>query len=339
MNTNTSINEHSHKFEQALQRYVDAYMSERNPDKIQELLAEQFCGFGTGEDEYFTDISGGMAIFKRDIASAPNPLICTLHKKSLQQINEYHAIATLIFDLKTEIMGQEIKLNKLRLMVVFNEIEGAIKISGMHISFPSIVHDKDESYPLKELEDRMRVLQKMVEAETKTLKEAYTELSHIINFDKLTGLYSRNYMDDFMESTFQQFQRFGRVYTLMMIDIDDFKYVNDTYGHHAGDEVLQIAAKTIQGTIRNTDKACRWGGDEMIVILPETSIEEAKDVATRIMTAIEKVPCPTKEGVTASIGISSVRPEDACSNDALKRVDQAMYQAKKSGKNQMILLS
>ena len=337
MRINTSVDDHSKRFEHALECYLEVYMKERNPEKIQELLAEQFSGFGTGEDEYFTDITGGMNIFKRDIETAPNPLICTVHKKSLQQIKDDHAIATVIFDLKAEILGQEIRLNKLRLMVSFIEIQGEIKISGMHISFPSIVHGKDESYPLKELEDRMQVIGKMVEEETKTLKEAYKELSQIINMDKLTGLYSRNYMDEMMEDIFEQFRRFGRIYSLIIIDIDDFKYVNDNYGHHIGDEVLKITAKTVQEMIRNTDKAFRWGGDEMVVILPQTSMKEAEEVAKRMMIVIEERAYPIKEKVTTSVGISSVRSEDACV-DVFNRADQAMYQAKELGKNRMIII-
>ncbi len=163
------------KYEEAFQKYLDAYMVRRDLSLLEEMVTDDFCGYGTGFDESFYNVSRGLAIFKRDIASAPNPLHYTLHRHEIKLIDQYNAISVSELDIKTDINDQEVKLNKLRMMMLLHEEEGIVKLCGLHISFPSEVHDRDESYPLKELEERAHLLKRKVEEKTKILQQTIAE--------------------------------------------------------------------------------------------------------------------------------------------------------------------
>lgn len=126
--------------------------------------------------------------------------------------------------------------------------------------------------------------------------------------------------------------RSGKTFGLMLIDIDNFKHINDTYGHPAGDRVLMKIAKILSHSVRETDTLGRWGGEEFLVICPSSSIEGLKAIAEKIRQKIEKHKFPDVFKVTASIGISCYKPEESL-NSLLSRIDKALYLAKDSGRN------
>lgn len=138
-------------------------MTGRNLEMLDGMVLENFSGFGTGIDETFYIKAMGMKIFERDIKSAPNELHYNIHRHEIKLTDQSNAIVVTELDLKTTIAGQEIKLNNLRMMMVMHEEGGIVKISGIHISFPTEVHAEGESYPLKELEDRNKALRRMVD--------------------------------------------------------------------------------------------------------------------------------------------------------------------------------
>ncbi|MGM0481989.1 MAG: diguanylate cyclase [Pseudomonadota bacterium] len=156
------------------------------------------------------------------------------------------------------------------------------------------------------------------------------------NTDKLTGLHNRQSFDGEMERALAYHARYGNEIALAMIDLDHFKKVNDTFGHDAGDRVLMELSKRLTGQMREPDFLARWGGEEFIVILPETSLSEAAQVGERLRRCIEEKPF-TKVGViTISLGITDFRTGDT-PNTLLKRVDDALYQAKESGRNKVVV--
>lgn len=159
--------------------------------------------------------------------------------------------------------------------------------------------------------------------------------------DGLTGLHNRRYFDTHLKLLMDRAAARGRPLSICMTDIDRFKQVNDTYGHDAGDEVLREFANRIRATVRGADLACRFGGEEFIVVMPDTSAEMAAGVAERLRTIIESLPfpIPQKDGplkVTASMGIATLRPGDDTAEALLKRADTALYQAKHEGRNRVV---
>jgi diguanylate cyclase (GGDEF)-like protein len=162
--------------------------------------------------------------------------------------------------------------------------------------------------------------------------------------DGLTGLFMRRYFDARIEEEIERSKRFGTPFSVVMIDVDDFKKLNDTYGHLIGDRVLRAIANTVKQQMRGVDTAARYGGEEISIILPRTEMLNAYNVGERIRMAIMDLRITTDDDtqkvlqVTASFGISSY-PESRVSGgeDLVRRADQALYRAKKMGKNRVEL--
>ncbi|MGO4437514.1 PleD family two-component system response regulator [Rhizobium sp. RAF56] len=159
--------------------------------------------------------------------------------------------------------------------------------------------------------------------------------------DPLTGLNNRRYLDNHLKVLFNRARTRERPLSILITDIDCFKQVNDTYGHDAGDEVLKQFASRIRSTARGADLACRYGGEEFVVIMPDTSSDVAANVAERLREAVETMPFLLKEkgielGVTASFGISSLSAAVETPEHLLRQADRALYEAKNSGRNRVV---
>jgi two-component system cell cycle response regulator len=158
--------------------------------------------------------------------------------------------------------------------------------------------------------------------------------------DALTGLYNRRYLETQLSQLIEQSVDRGKVLSLLTLDIDFFKSVNDTYGHDAGDRVLQEVAGRIRGSVRSVDLACRTGGEEFVVVLPGADLSIAEKVGERIRKAIASKPFLLGPGshltVTASLGVSSLGSAQDTVEDLLKRADRALYRAKREGRNRVV---
>ena len=133
----------------------------------------------------------------------------------------------------------------------------------------------------------------------------------------------------------------GKPLALMMLDIDYFKSINDTYGHDAGDDVLRDFAVRIRKSIRGIDLACRYGGEEFVIVMPETDLHVASMVAERLRRAIAGEPFAVNKGakriaVTISIGLATLETKGEPIADVLKRADRALYRAKNDGRNRVV---
>ncbi|MBI9106353.1 MAG: GGDEF domain-containing protein [Spirochaetales bacterium] len=156
--------------------------------------------------------------------------------------------------------------------------------------------------------------------------------------DGLTGIYNRRYLDKRLEEEFFRFKRTGRSLSLIMLDIDDFKKINDTYGHPFGDTVLKRIAETCMSVTRDSDVLARFGGEEFCLILPESERAGALAFGERLRKAIADLKIPfNKAGkdisLTASLGISVVDSQTESGAALLKEADAALYFSKKNGKN------
>src|ERR1700744_2825963 len=159
--------------------------------------------------------------------------------------------------------------------------------------------------------------------------------------DQLTGLHNRRYMSSHLDNLMAHSARPGKPLAFVIMDIDYFKSVNDTHGHDIGDEVLREFAKRIGANIRGLDLACRYGGEEFVVVMPETDASFAYAVAERLRKSIETTPieisrAPGKISITISIGIAASEGETDTSEGLLRRADQALYSAKRNGRNRVV---
>lgn len=159
--------------------------------------------------------------------------------------------------------------------------------------------------------------------------------------DGLTGLYNRRYMESHLGTLIEQSASRGRPLTVLILDIDYFKSINDNYGHDAGDDVLREFAIRVRKSIRGIDLACRYGGEEFVIIMPDTDMAVASIVAERLRRRIASEPFRIEQGqrsadVTISIGLSTLEAAKDNAMSILKRADQALYRAKKDGRNRVV---
>lgn len=166
----------------------------------------------------------------------------------------------------------------------------------------------------------------------------HQEVKELATIDGLTGLYNHRAFQERLETEIERAKRFGSKVSLLMMDIDFFKKLNDTYGHSLGDEVLKRISCKIVDNIRNIDFAARYGGEEFAVILPETPLEGALVTAERIRTSIKDYRISHGESlisVTISIGVSTYPDYATSRKDLIGKADSALYQAKRSGRDRV----
>jgi two-component system cell cycle response regulator len=159
--------------------------------------------------------------------------------------------------------------------------------------------------------------------------------------DQLTGLHNRRYMSRHLDTLVSNARKNGRPLAFVIMDIDFFKQVNDTYGHDIGDEVLKEFATRISANVRGIDLACRFGGEEFVVVMPDTDLSFACSISERLRQSIETTPvkissAPHMLNITISIGIAGLEDGDASAEALLRRADQALYRAKRSGRNKVV---
>ncbi len=160
------------------------------------------------------------------------------------------------------------------------------------------------------------------------------KLKVLANKDRLTGIFNRLKFDDFLNQYIMEYRRYKKSFALIMCDIDHFKNINDKYGHKAGDEVLKEFVLLLQEYTRESDLLARWGGEEFMLLLPQTHLEQAKKVAEKIRASTEQRIHAQSDNITVSIGVVEVENKDT-SESIFLHVDKALYRAKNSGRNRV----
>ena len=166
------------------------------------------------------------------------------------------------------------------------------------------------------------------------LNDTLLEVEQLSNTDQLTGLNNRHYFIKAFERERRRHQRYGEAFTLIMFDLDHFKLVNDEFGHDVGDEVLKVTAELTKICFRDVDIIARWGGEEFIVLVAGTELEEGLHVAERLRETIALHKFNQVGHKTISLGVSEISGRESMET-VIKRADEAMYEAKISGRNRV----
>jgi two-component system, cell cycle response regulator len=183
---------------------------------------------------------------------------------------------------------------------------------------------------------RVATLQGRLADQVSELKATRDHLSRLVSTDVLTNVYSRRWWFELAGMEFSRWQRYESRFSLMVVDLDFFKRVNDTYGHEAGDRLLCRFADMLRAECRQSDIVGRVGGEEFTLLAPETSLEAAETIADRIAVACRRLVVPSPAGdvrCTCSIGISEVTSDDQNIDGVLRRADAALYEAKRGGRD------
>lgn len=171
------------------------------------------------------------------------------------------------------------------------------------------------------------------------LKNTLDSVQHQLSFDELTGVYNRRAGMTRLREELARARRHGRTLSIAMADIDKFKNINDTYGHLAGDKVIQSVAQSLKSQLRECDLVIRFGGEEFLLVMPDTNEKQAAQPLDRIRQRLSLQPIRfEKETIrcSVSIGIAEVNPEETDIIEAISRADQALYCAKQFGRNRVV---
>ena len=207
--------------------------------------------------------------------------------------------------------------------------KGVLRVGDGDLDVALVVHRRDE----------LGLVTEMFNTMTSRLKEDQQKLELLATTDPLTGLSNRKQIMTALGQQMEQFRRYGTGFSMLMLDIDHFKMINDKHGHLVGDAVLVQLAGIFKETLRTLDCAGRYGGEEFLIVLAQTDLQQAAPTAERIRLAVEQYEFTREEvtlHATVSIGVAEMGVEDVTINDLIGRADQALYEAKKNGRNRIV---
>jgi diguanylate cyclase (GGDEF)-like protein len=202
----------------------------------------------------------------------------------------------------------------------------------------AILNDELESRVAERTVELVRINKRLRE-EIEERKRIEKELQRLAMTDPLTGAYNRRHFFELAQQEFDRSQRYGRQISMIIFDIDFLKQINDSYGHLVGDQILQATAQRFMDNLRQLDIFARYGGDEFVVLLPETDLEQAKLAARRLHDVVSRTPVETLEGpvhLQISMGVACLHDTDDMEK-LLMKADQALYTAKESGRNRVVV--
>jgi len=189
---------------------------------------------------------------------------------------------------------------------------------------------------MNEIEELNTSLDLIVKKRTEELDEKNRELEMLSYTDQLTNIFNRRYIENFLIRKFEEFERYHTPLSVILLDVDYFKLINDNYGHDVGDMVLTNIACILSKNARKTDVVGRWGGEEFLIVCPQTDIDTCKIFAERLRSMIERKNHDLHKSITASFGIAQLSSDDTIST-IIKKVDMALYEAKNIGRNCIVV--
>jgi diguanylate cyclase (GGDEF)-like protein/PAS domain S-box-containing protein len=202
------------------------------------------------------------------------------------------------------------------------------KSRGSLVTFDDITELEEKNFDLESNIDKLQMA-------TEEIQLKNQELKNLANLDPLTLCLNRRSLSLHFETLFTQAIKEGLNLSCMMVDIDFFKSVNDTYGHSTGDQVIKRVADTLKTSTRDTDLISRYGGEEFVVVLPGLDLKKASQIAERIRKFIEERPC-SGISITISLGVSSIASNASSANELIDQADKALYTAKETGRNRVV---
>lgn len=245
---------------------------------------------------------------------------------------------------KTLIVDIESTVNEIGSSQSFETLKKNLyeKLNSINFKIKEALKDKEDFVVyVNEKKDDIKLIKtsfKSKNDEFESIKQELEQYKKLVIRDFLTGLYNRQYFDEMLQGEIEVFNRYGQKFVLLFIDVDDFKEINDNLGHVAGDFVLQYLANILKKNIRKIDYAFRYGGDEFVILMPNTAFEKGKVVAERIVNSIKSTVFRYKSSnlkLTVSIGVEEMK-EGYTATTILEMADKKMLKAKSIGKNMVV---
>ncbi|MFP4509765.1 MAG: diguanylate cyclase [Spirochaetaceae bacterium] len=322
------------ELEQAASHYLDVYLGSRDLAATLRVIDPDMTGFGTARDEIGFSGDASYRLFQRDINELPASIEYDVLQKHVEMLGPDAGLVALELNLDLTILEQRVQMYGIRQSMVFRRAGARWLLVHQHVSMPTTVHGEHEPYPLKEIEERTRVLERLVAEKTRDLQRKNAELTHRSITDSLTGLNNRMKIEHVLRHELQRVRRHEVPLSIILMDIDHFKRVNDTLGHGIGDSVLAGIADVLQSRIRETDTVGRWGGEEFLIVCPLTAADECATLAEVLRERVENHPFGFDHTVTASFGVASYVSGDE-PETLVHHADMALYAAKNAGRNRV----
>jgi diguanylate cyclase (GGDEF)-like protein len=306
-----------------------------NPENKPDSFEEQGLLFlkDNRNEKYFTNIENNKYNLIGSLTTEPSCLKC--HQEQDYKIGDVRGGLRVSIPLDNyNITLETIKSNSFTLTSI--TIFFAIIIGICSTFFINLIYKRQES--IEKLNDSLEI---KIKERTKELEANVLKLNELATIDYLTNIPNRRYFFDLGEKNFFLAKRESKELTLLLLDIDLFKNINDTYGHDIGDEILKLVAITIKENLRNSDILARFGGEEFVVLLNETDIKGAENISIKLKDLIEVLNYQIRDEIikiTVSIGVTSIKQEDINLNNLIKRADKGMYKAKTKGRNTITLM-
>jgi two-component system cell cycle response regulator len=328
--------------------------------RLRDKTGQEIGILGVNENSFTLDVSGAHIVLIDDDAVQTKRIENTLSKsyrlttvsnpEDARGVTEQHADTIDLIVVSTELadadglrLATQIKtleaLRHVPVIMLVDEHDQALMLKGLELGINDyLVLPVDENEMIARVKTQIR-RKKYQEA----LKSNYQNSISMAITDKLTGLYNRHYLETHIHNMVTQSTEHKKPLSLLIMDMDHFKSVNDTYGHDVGDEVLKQLAEIIVKSTRGSDLAARLGGEEFVVMMPETSESAAYDMAERMRKTVEnhmfKISHATGTiNKTVSIGVSNLNFSGDTVANLVKRADVALYEAKNSGRNKVLPL-
>ena len=271
------------------------------------------------------EAANGLEGYRKAVENPPDLILCDLVMPSVDG-----------FKLLSLVRAHP-KLRDVPVILLTGQTDVETKIRGLELGASDYV---TKPFDAGELLARIKVHLK-TKALQDALKRSNEELRKLSTLDPLTGLFNRRHFMAELEKEFRRAQRYDTPLSFVMIDIDHFKKLNDTYGHQAGDDVLRELGALLRREIRDTDVPGRYGGEEFCVLLPQTPVDGAAEFAERFRRAVEGHVFPAQGRtlrITASLGVAWCPAEGVeRAQDLIEKADGALYQAKREGRNRVVV--
>lgn len=316
----------------AFETFLEAHFTRRDTTVAETLFDPSVTGFGTSRTESTFGDMTLQDLFARDLADAPETVQYQIRHLDIRPLAPDCGLVVSVMDIATTIAQQRIALRDLRMTAVLCHQSHGWRIVHLHISLPTTEHDDNESYPVKELEERNAALSRMVEERTEQLNAALSHHKEMAVTDPLTGLFNRRMLDEQLGIDMERAQRYQSAFAVLMLDIDHFKNINDRFGHQQGDRFLIQFANLIRTRLRKSDLAGRWGGEEFLVVCHGSTLADALTLAEDIRLSTEAADFGIGESRTVSIGVAEFMQGDSITT-LVERADRGLYLAKESGRN------
>ena len=337
-----------------VKNFFHDYLHSRDYYNIISYFSNDITWIGTGAEEMCASYKQACELIRNELLKYPD--YCTIQSMDLKEvwIKNDISLVTGTFSVEMNLDDYSLEFLNARTSAICEGKNDDMRITHFHVSIPNVSQDENDFFPQKDIMVLKELLDNEKEGiapdQLKSFKNIYNKLIHmtlnleqknkilnsLVKSDGLTNLYNHKHITSFVDDGINEFKSSGKPLSVLMMDLDDYKSINDNFGHPAGDQVLLEVSNIIKTCIGENGFAGRYGGDEFLIVLPNIPLEEAKKFAHEICYIIQEAEFTEyKLKISTSIGVAEA-VEDMTAANLIKLADEKLYKAKANGKRTVV---